>query len=368
MNPNDIRVLVVDDSAVTRTMICDYLAAAPGISVAGVARNGREALCSAEFLQPDVITLDQQMPDIDGLQVLDAILEQRPTPIVMVSALTCAGATVTLEALDRGAADYIAKPEHGGNTVTLFAEELIHKIRNAACMDIRRMISVRKLRPARPSDAGKAPVDRKPAPQPCNDELADKCVALGISTGGPPALTALLGSLRPAMPPIIIVQHMPAQFTKPLADRLNSISTLNVREAVHGERLQPNCVLIAPGGKHLELQGRGSHVKTMISDGPPVSGHKPSVDVMMRSAAEIYGQNCLGIIMTGMGRDGADGCRAIRQAGGYVLGQDQESSAVYGMNRVAQVEGNVDQQFALTNAAAVIAKRIHRWGRREVPC
>jgi two-component system chemotaxis response regulator CheB len=162
------------------------------------------------------------------------------------------------------------------------------------------------------------------------------------------------------MPPIVVVQHMPPQFTGPLASRLNSISALLVREAAHGDLLRSNCVLIAPGGSHLELRGRAAQVRVVVRDGPTVSGHRPSVDVMMASAAKTFGPNCLGVIMTGMGRDGANGCHAIRAAGGYVLGQDEASSAVYGMNRVAHVEGNVDQQFGLHEAAAVISRQVCR--------
>jgi two-component system chemotaxis response regulator CheB len=162
------------------------------------------------------------------------------------------------------------------------------------------------------------------------------------------------------MPPIVIVQHMPAQFTGPLAGRLDSISALSVREAVQGDRLQPNCVLLAPGGRHLELRGRGSRVTVVVRDGPVVSGHKPSVDVLMTSAAKVFGPSCLGVIMTGMGRDGVDGCRAIRAAGGYVLGQDEASSDVYGMNRAAYVDGHVDQQFGLAEAAGVVWRQVRR--------
>jgi two-component system chemotaxis response regulator CheB len=169
------------------------------------------------------------------------------------------------------------------------------------------------------------------------------------------------------MPPMVIVQHMPPQFTGPLAARLDSLSALSVREAVHGDRLQPNCVLVAPGGKHLELRGSRTRVSVILRDGPVVSGHKPSVDVMMTSAAKIFGPHCLGVVMTGMGRDGADGCRAIRAAGGFVLGQDAATSDVYGMNRVAYVEGNVDQQFGLPEAAAVISRQVRRLGRATVP-
>ena len=164
------------------------------------------------------------------------------------------------------------------------------------------------------------------------------------------------------MPPIVIVQHMPPQFTGPLAGRLDSISALSVREAAQGDVLQPNGVLLAPGGRHLQLLRRGSTVKITLNDEEAVSGHKPSVDVMMLSAAMAFGPNCLGVIMTGMGRDGADGCRAIRKAGGYVLGQDESSSDVYGMNKVAFIEGNVNQQMSLSDAATTIAKQLRRLG------
>ena len=360
MPHEDIRVLVVDDSAVSRAIICDQIEAAGGMSVAGRARDGRAALEKVAALHPDVITLDLQMPGMDGLAVLDAMLTTNPVPVIMVSSLTRAGAAVTLDALERGAVDYVPKPEKGGARDQAFGEELLSKIRGAAEVDVRRMMASRKRRgvavrlPERPVV--------KPAADACPEDLADKCVALGISTGGPPALHRLLAELRPPMPPIVIVQHMPPQFTGPLAARLNSISALSVREAEQSDVLEPNCVLIAPGGKHLEIARRGGRVRASPRDGEVVSGHKPSVDVMMAGAAEAFGPNCLGVIMTGMGRDGVGGCRAIRAAGGYVLGQDEASSDVYGMNKVAFVEGNVDQQFALGDAATIITREVRRLG------
>ena len=359
MTQENIRVLVVDDSAVIRALICNLVDAAPGLCVAGNARNGGEALDALASLRPDVITLDIQMPDMNGLAVLDTILHRRPTPVIMVSALTHTGAAITLEALDRGAVDYVAKPGSNANARATFAGELIEKIRIAAGMDVRRMVARRKKQTAAPR-ASAPPV--KVDAEACPAEWADKCVALGISTGGPPALDKLLAAIRPPMPPIVIVQHMPPQFTGPLAARLNAVSPLSVREAASGDRLQPNCALIAPGGKHLELSRRGTQVSVTIRDGDPVSGHKPSVDVMMRSAAAAFGPNCLGVIMTGMGRDGANGCQAIRAAGGYVLGQDESSSDVYGMNKVAFVEGNVDQQFSLQDVALAITRCVRRTG------
>ena len=364
MASDNIRVLIVDDSAVMRAIISDQVEAAPGMSVAGVARNGRDALDAVAKHRPDVVTLDMQMPGMNGLEVLDVILAKDPIPVLMVSALTRAGAAVTLEALERGASDYVAKPERGETAKSLFIGELIHKIRATSGMNVRRMMARRRRQAAGGHAASCWPAVPvvKPTAEECPADLAERCVALGISTGGPPALTVLLGALRPPMPPIVIVQHMPPQFTAPLAVRLDSISALSVSEAAQGDRLQPNHVLLAPGGMQLKLRRRGANVVALISDGPPVSGHKPSVDVMMQSAAIVFGPNCLGVIMTGMGRDGADGCRDIRAAGGYTLGQDLATSDVYEMNRVAQVEGNIDRQFGLQEAAVLITRQVRRLG------
>ncbi len=359
MANDNIRVLIVDDSAVMRALLADHVSAAPGMSVAGTARNGREALTAAASLHPDVITLDLQMPGMDGLETLDALLEREAVRVIMVSALTRSGAAVTLEALDRGALDYVAKPEAGGD-MSLFARELIHKISAVADMSTRRVVAAQRKRVGRKASSSPAPMAAKPATQDCPPELAERCIAIGISTGGPPALTTLLESLRPPMPPIVIVQHMPPQFTGPLAARLDSVSALSVREAAQGDILRPNGVILAQGGLHLELRRRGANVIAVLRDGPPVSGHKPSVDALMLSAANVYGPNCLGVIMTGMGRDGSTGCKAIRAAGGFVLGQDEVSSDVYGMNRTAFVEGNVDRQFGLHDAAAVIFRQVRR--------
>lgn len=369
MGSGVIRVLVVDDSALIREMISDYIAAAPGLELAGAASDGRKALELLERLEPDVITLDVQMPNMDGLATLDGILQRRPTPVIMVSALTQLGATTTLDALERGALDYVAKPESGAAVEQVLKEELIRKIRAMAGADVRRMLQIRKDRAARLADRRLQPVMPALPPASAGDSvhLADKCIAIGISTGGPPALSSLFETLRAPMPPIVVVQHMPQNFTKPFAWRLNSISALSVKEAESGDVLQPNHALIAPGGSHLQLVRSGAKVIAKIRDGEPVSGHKPSVDVMMKCAAELFGDRCLGVVMTGMGRDGSDGCGYIRAAGGYVLGQDEASSDVYGMNKVAFVEGNVDQQFGLDEAAQVITRQVAKlWGRSPV--
>lgn len=368
MSERKIRVLVVDDSAVIREMICDHVSATTDMEVIGTAADGRKALATLEQVQPDVITLDVQMPNLDGLATLDAILARRPVPVVMVSSLTQAGAATTWDALDRGAIDYVAKPESGALAISVLRDELLRKIRAVYRIDVKRILEIRRQRRQR-TGVRPAPVEVKPSTPATvvDNELVGKCIAIGISTGGPPALAGLFENLVPPLPPIVVVQHMPAQFTKPFAWRLNSLSKLAIREAADGDVLEPNGVWIAPGGRHIELRRLGNKVRIHVLDTPPVSGHKPSADVLMRSAAAAFGSSCLGVIMTGMGRDGADGCRAIREAGGFVLGQDEATSDVYGMNKVAWVEGHVDRQFPLKEAATQITQQIKRLGSKPSP-
>lgn len=360
MAKRKIRVLVVDDSAVIRQIICDNISKTDDMIVAGAAADGMQALEQLEKAMPDVITLDVQMPKMDGLATLSAILERRAVPVVMCSSLTRLGASITLEALEQGAIDYVAKPDYGPATKAALGDELMRKVRIAAGTDVRRILEIRRQRKLRRVETPAAP----PPPKQVSDEgtadFADKCIALGISTGGPPALSLLFQHLRLPMPPIVVVQHMPPSFTKPLAWRLDSLSALSIKEAEAGDQLRPNHVYIAPGGHHLVLAPLGRSARCVIDDGPPVSSHKPSVDMMMRSAAKIFGNRVLGVIMTGMGRDGADGCKAIRQAGGYVLGQDEATSDVYGMNKVAYVEGGVDRQFALADGPKTITAQVQK--------
>lgn len=357
MATQPIRVLVVDDSAVIRRMICDHLNEAPGIEVAGYAHDGEDAVRVFEKVQPDVVTLDVQMPKRDGLETLKVLLKIRPVPIIMVSSLTRSGADVTFQAMEHGALDYLAKPEGLAAAERVFHEELPAKIRAVAGENVGRILRIRQQR-------NTAKILHKTfgvlQPATIAPALKDKCIVIGISTGGPPALAHVFESLAPPMPPIVIVQHMPPKFTASLAGRLNGLSALTVKEAATGDPLQPNHVYLAQGGKHLYLRGRAGNVKCVVKDGDTVSGHKPSVDVMMTCAAEIFGDKCLGVIMTGMGRDGADGCGVIRAAGGYTLGQDGATSDVYGMNKVAFVEGNIDRQFGLNEAAQTISTQARR--------
>ncbi|MCA9245616.1 MAG: chemotaxis response regulator protein-glutamate methylesterase [Planctomycetales bacterium] len=367
MQERNIRVMVVDDSAVIREMIGDFVDAAPGMEVVGKASDGKKAIDLFRQCQPDVVTLDIQMPNMDGLATLRALLEIRPVPTVMVSALTQRGASETFEALELGALDYVAKPERGSQLDAILGDELPRKIRSIHGANVAQIIAARKKHAARVQAAPKArPVAHvEPRTNSAPAHFAESCIAIGISTGGPPALTTLFSQLEPPLPPIVVVQHMPKGFTKAFSWRLNSQTAIEVKEAEEGDVLQPNHAYLAPGGAHLRLVKFGSSVKCRIEDSEPVSSHKPSVDVMMTDAAAIFGPLCLGVIMTGMGRDGADGCGAIRAAGGYAMGQDQASSDVYGMNKVAFVEGKLDRQFSLGDGAALIRQQIAKLGRRH---
>jgi two-component system, chemotaxis family, protein-glutamate methylesterase/glutaminase len=354
------KVLVVDDSALMRRVITDSINESDDLAVVGTATNGEDALVKFRNLNPDIVTLDIQMPGMDGLTALEQILAIRPVPVIMVSSLTQRSADVTLNCLDRGAVDYVAKPENATQAQTVLREELVRKIRASMNADVARVMQIRKRR--RPAQTA-ASVDKVVAPvashkYSAKEDITGMCIAIGISTGGPPALTRIFESLTKPMPPIVVAQHMPGQFTGPFANRLNSISDLTIKEAESGDILQANHVFIAHGGMHLYLEQRGRIVKLDVRDGEPVAGHKPSVDVMMECAAKIYRERCLGVVMTGMGRDGVDGCRFIKEHGGYVLGQDQASSDVYGMNKLAFTSGHVHEQFSLDDAPAVIASSL----------
>jgi two-component system, chemotaxis family, protein-glutamate methylesterase/glutaminase len=354
-------VLVVDDSALMRRVISDAINESGDLAVVGTANNGDDALVKFRELNPDAITLDIQMPGMDGLTALEQILAIRPVPVIMVSSLTQRSADVTLNCLDRGAMDYVAKPENAKQAETVLRDELVRKIRASIGADVARVMQIRKRRrPARPAtDAGKVIAAATPKHS-AQENITGMCIAIGISTGGPPALTRIFEALAPPMPPIVVVQHMPGQFTGPFANRLNSISDLTIKEAESGDVLQPNHVFIAHGGMHLYLEQRGRIVKLDVRDGEPVAGHKPSVDVMMECAAKIFGDRCLAAVMTGMGRDGVDGCHYIKERGGYVLGQDQASSDVYGMNKVAFTSGHVHEQFSLDDASAVLVASLSK--------
>lgn len=342
-----VRVLVVDDSALMRRLLSDILGSSPSIEVVGSARDGREAVVQAAKLKPDVITLDVEMPEVSGLDALPAILAVHEAPVVMVSALTREGADVTLKALEFGAVDFFPKPARNQmSEMRAEGEQLIDKVLTAAGSRV-----LRGRRSPSTDSAVFGPRETSPA----TDRPAP-VVVIGISTGGPQALSRVIPLLKPPAPPILIVQHMPAQFTGVFAERLNRSAEVEVKEAAEGDLVEPNRVLVAPGGRHLRLSGRPPRVRAKLGapDEPAVGGHRPSVDVLFESAAKIFGEATIGVIMTGMGRDGADGCKAILDAGGFTLGQDEATSVVYGMNKAAFLENAVKAQFALDDLASII--------------
>lgn len=346
------RVLIVDDSALMRRYLRDMLASSSEIEVCGCARDGVEAIDMVQKLRPDIVTLDVDMPNMDGMTTLPAILNVHCVPVIMVSSLTQNGAEVTLNALEAGAVDFVAKPmDRIARNIQQVRDELVEKVLYFRGTTVRRG-SARRLPPA-------APVPTAPPPTMVADPGRVHCVVIGISTGGPSALQDVLVSVSTPFPPILIVQHMPVNFTGPFANRLNSLCPFDICEAVHGDEILPNRVLIAPGGRHLSIRKVRGRSQVVVGDGELVSGHRPSVDVLFNSAASIYGQQTLAVIMTGMGRDGVDGCKNVLAAGGQTLGQDAETSVVYGMNKAAYLEGAVQAQFALPQLARVLMS-LHR--------
>ena len=364
-----VRVLVVDDSALMRRLLTDLLNWSPEIEVVGTARDGREAVFEAAKLRPDVITLDVEMPEVSGLEALPMLLAVGGVDVVMVSSLTQEGAEVTLQALELGAFDFMAKP--GKNQLAEMRasrDVLVAKVLAAAARG-RRQTARRKRSSPPPASTGSsqtgAPVKppRRPAfastassaPSPRSLAAADtQCLVIGISTGGPQALSQIFPRLHAPLPPILVVQHMPAQFTGVFAARLDRYSTVTVKQAEEGDEVLPDRILIAPGGVQMALTGSPPHVRVALSHAPPVSGHRPSVDVLFQSAARIYERATVGLLMTGMGRDGVEGCKAILAAGGLTLGQDEDTSVVYGMNKAAFLEGAIKAQFTLDDAPSIV--------------
>jgi two-component system chemotaxis response regulator CheB len=294
-------------------------------------------------LDPDVITLDVEMPRMDGLTFLRKIMALRPMPVVMISTLTQSGAEVTLEALEAGAVDFVAKPTSSvGPAMAAQAEELRAKVKAAAGTRVR----------ARP-ELTKPPVPQRQA----LNRRTGKILLIGASTGGVEALKTVLMDLPADCPPTLVTQHMPERFTAAFASRLNRECPMTVCEAADRQRVEPGCVYIAPGAHHLELGRDGLAYVCRLNDGPPVSGHRPSADVLFRSGARVAGPKSIGVILTGMGKDGAEGLLEMRKAGASTLGQDQASSLIYGMPRVAFERGGVERQFPLTELAGAIVDR-----------
>ncbi len=339
-----IRALVVDDSATMRSLIAAALRRDPGIEVVGQAACAAEARQAIKALNPDVVTLDIEMPAMNGLEFLDKIMRLRPMPVVMVSTLTSRGADATLRALELGAFDCVAKPSVAG----LHAfDALAATVRAAARARVRPRICSMTARPL-------------PAAPPPGFRPDGRVLAIGSSTGGVEALLAILAQLPANCPPTVIAQHMPEMFTRSFAARLNRACAAEVSEATDGAPLLPGRIYLAPGGPaHLQITGSGQIAGTgawrcRLRPGDPVSGHRPSVDVLFASVAKAAGPRALGVILTGMGRDGAQGLLAMRQEGARTLGQDEASCVVYGMPKAAFEMQAVEKQVRLEDIAAEI--------------
>ncbi len=335
-----VRVLIVDDSALIRQLLTTLLSADPGIEVVGTAADPYVARERIKALNPDVVTLDVEMPHMDGISFLRKIMALRPMPVIMISTLTKAGADVTLEALEIGAVDFIAKPSaDAAHALPALAGELQAKVKAAA----RTRIAARAaMMPPKVKN-----VARLVRPN-------GRIVAIGASTGGVEALKTVLMNLPADCPPIVITQHMPPRFTAAFAQRLNRECPMSVKEAADGDVLAQGHVYIAPGSHHLQVVKSGAGYVCALNDGPPVTGHRPSVDVLFRSVARAIGRSGIGVILTGMGKDGADGLLELRKAGGQTIGQDEASSLIYGMPHVAFERGAVMRQCSLSQIADAI--------------
>jgi two-component system chemotaxis response regulator CheB len=349
-----IRVLIVDDSVVVRRLLSDLLAADPNCEVVGTAANGKIAIQKIPQVNPDIVTLDVEMPEMDGLETLAAIRKTHPRlPVIMFSALTEKAADATLKALALGATDYVTKPTASSATSAMdqVRDQLIPKIRCLCGVkpDVRQAVVGRTA----------SQVRAKLVVPPLVRASRVDVVAIGCSTGGPNALAVLLPKLAQDFPvPIVITQHMPPLFTRMLAERMNASTSLRVREAQGGEVLEHGYVYIAPGDFHMDVRREGTAIRLALHQAPPENSCRPAVDVMLRSVVSVYGAGSLGVILTGMGQDGMRGCELIREAGGHVVVQDEATSVVWGMPGAVARAGLADVVLPMDQIAAEVTRRV----------
>lgn len=341
-----INVLVVDDSALVRSILSTELSKEPDIEVIGTAPDVYAARDKIVLDEPDVVTLDIEMPRMDGVEFLRRLMPQRPTPVIVVSALAKPQAALTLKALEFGAIDFVTKPSARlGAGLAKMMGELAAKIRMAATVNVRALCS-RTLRATPPRRLNVGALDQS----------TDKVVAIGASTGGTIALEAILVQLPADTPGIVIAQHMPPVFTRQFANRLNQIVPMVVKEAASGDRVLRGRVLIAPGEQHMEVVRSGGRYVVRCRDGEKVNGHRPSVDVLFRSVAQHVAKNAVGVMLTGMGADGADAMAALRESGSRTLAQDEATSVVFGMPKEAYARGGAERLVALPDIPATILR------------
>ncbi|MFO7767044.1 MAG: chemotaxis response regulator protein-glutamate methylesterase [Pelovirga sp.] len=344
-----IRVLIVDDSALVRNILSQGLSLDPGIEVVGTASDPYIARDRILELEPDVLTLDVEMPRMDGVAFLRKLMPQYPIPVVMVSSLTQRGKQITMEALDAGAVDFVAKPTSNVTAgLNAMLMELRTKVKIAAGANVSHWKGKRTL----PADAGTTCKSAALA------ESTDKVIAIGASTGGTEAIRRVLEGFPPTTPGTVIVQHMPGGFTKMFSERLNQLCPMQVKEAQQGDRIRTGLVLIAPGGSQFEVVRSGGFYEVRLGGPEKVSGHCPSVDVMMHSVAKHVGANAIGAMLTGMGQDGANGMLAMYQAGAHCIAQDEATSVVFGMPKVAYEKGGAEKLVPLDHIAPSLLKML----------
>ncbi|MCW6026588.1 chemotaxis response regulator protein-glutamate methylesterase [Stenotrophomonas sp. SRS1] len=339
------KVLIVDDSAVVRQMLSEILDSDPGIEVVGTAADPLLAREKIKRLAPDVITLDVEMPRMDGLAFLENLMRLHPLPVVMISSLTERGADTTLQALALGAVDFVSKPKLDvARGLQGYADEIIAKVKMAARSRVRPLA---RPNPPRITLGAVAPV----APRSIQFRTTDRLIAIGASAGGTEALRVVLEGMPADAPAVVVTQHLPATFSTPFAERLDRHSAMSVREATDGEAVLPGHAYLPPGGKHLRIIRDGARWRCRIDDGPPVNRHKPAVDVLFRSVAESAGANAIGAILTGMGDDGARGLLDLKNAGAPTLVQDEATSVVWGMPGAAFKLGAAEEMVPLERIA-----------------
>lgn len=345
MSTTRIRTLIVDDSVFMRTVLKSALGRSSSLEIVGSAQNGIEALEKIKQLKPDVVTLDVEMPGLDGIGVLRRVMAECPLPVVMVSTKTQAGAKLTFEALEIGAVDYVAKPlGDKGASLEGFQEKVIRAVETAFASNRARLGHAGATKVLRPRAAG--------------IHTDGYVVAIGISAGGPATLHKLIPCLPKVFPPVVLTQHMPADFTGPFAQRLNGSCELEVKEAADGDELICGRLLLAPGDRHMKVVRKGQGFRIALDDGPKVAGFRPSVDVLFQSVATTHAAKAVGLVMTGMGCDGAEGITAMKRAGAKTLAQDQASCVVYGMPKAAAETGCVDKVVSLAEIPDALVRAL----------
>lgn len=349
-----IKVLIVDDSALIRALLKEIIQQDPELQLVGQAPDAYVARDLIKQLNPDVITLDIEMPRMDGLTFLEKLMNARPTPVVMISSLTESGSEATFRAMELGAVDFIAKPKLGiREGMEAYADDIRDKIKAAS-----------RARLHKPRAAGKTMDSSDKVPRESRTPIigTEKIIAIGASTGGTEAIKDVLIDLPADSPGIVITQHMPPGFTRTFAERLNRLSRLHVVEAKGGERILPGHAFVAPGDHHLLVERSGANYVTRLSDGPQVHRHRPAVDPMFESVAQCAGRNVIAALLTGMGKDGAIGLKAIRDAGGYTLAQDEASCVVYGMPKEAVLLGGAEEVLSLEQIAEALMQQVKKRG------